>query len=115
MIRALHRRLSPLILLFACLQALVPGLAAVADAWRVDKREPYAHVESETHSACVLVHGHDCMLCAVATSTSGEVRPTSPVPSALLRQSAPSVAAISAISRHDSRAASQRAPPEGRG
>lgn len=64
-----------LLILLAFLQVLAPSLAAVADAWRMDRREAYVHVESESSSSCVLVHADDCRLCSIATGVSGELRP----------------------------------------
>lgn len=109
------RRFTPLILLLALIQAMAPALAAVADGWRLDQREPYAHVESETGPGCVIVHQHDCALCSVATSANGEEarRPSS---SAVCAQPAVVIAAaIHRPSAHFARAASQRAPPEAQG
>ncbi len=64
-------RLSRLLCVIACLHVLAPAIAAVADAWRLDGREAYAHIESEGSDGCVPVHAHDCILCEVATSSSG--------------------------------------------
>jgi hypothetical protein len=61
-------RLRRLLFVLACLQVLSPAYAAISDAWRLDRREAYAHVESETGANCVLVHAHQCVLCAIATS-----------------------------------------------
>lgn len=65
-----HARLSPLVLLFALLQALSPALASIADALLQDLRTPYAHVEAETGSGCVVVHDHECVLCSIVSGGS---------------------------------------------
>jgi hypothetical protein len=61
-------RLRRLLFVLACLQVLAPATAAIADSWSIDQRVAYAHVESETGSGCVVVHAHDCVLCAIATT-----------------------------------------------
>ena len=45
-------------------QVLAPSVIAIADAWRMDGREAYSHIESGTGSNCVVVHHDDCALCA---------------------------------------------------
>ena len=110
-----YRRLTPFILLFAWLQALAPGLAAIADARLQDDRTPYAHIESETNSGCVVVHQHDCALCSVATSATGMEAGRPPLP-ALCERGAAAIAATFTVARAGGiRAASQRAPPTDRG
>ncbi|BAH39207.1 MAG TPA: hypothetical protein DGD08_09930 [Gemmatimonas aurantiaca] len=61
-------RLRRLLFVLACLQVLAPATAAIADSWSIDRRVAYAHIESETGSGCVVVHAHDCVLCAIATT-----------------------------------------------
>ena len=41
-------RITRILVLLAMFQAIAPVVAAVADAWRMDERTPYAHLESET-------------------------------------------------------------------
>ncbi len=45
-----------LLSVLVCLHLLAPALAAVVDAWRLDGRVAYAHVESEGGDGCVPVH-----------------------------------------------------------
>lgn len=61
-------RLRRLLFVLACLQVLAPAVAAIADSWSLDRRVAYAHIESETGNGCVVVHAHDCVLCAIATT-----------------------------------------------
>ncbi len=97
--------------MLALFQAIAPEVAAIADAWRMDERTPYAHIESETDAGCVLVHQDDCALCAVATTPSAQ--PTDAmrvVPACVAQVAAP----LSHVIPHDAavpRRASQRAPP----
>lgn len=74
-----HPHWSRIVVLLALFQMVAPSVAAVADAWRVDGRVAYDHMESESSAACVVVHRHDCVLCPVATGPVGAV-PPSPVP-----------------------------------
>lgn len=60
--------LRRLLFVLACLQVLAPATAAIADSLSLDRRVAYAHIESETGSGCVVVHAHDCVLCAIATT-----------------------------------------------
>lgn len=104
------RRLTPLVILFALVQAMVPAFAAIADAWRLDQRAPYAHIESETEATCAVVHAHDCALCSVATSPTGEAREAP----AWCDARAVARVVVEVVERHQTgghRAASQRAPP----
>lgn len=104
-------RLTPLVFLFALVQAMAPAIAAIADSWRVDQRAPYAHVESETESTCVVAHAHDCALCSVATSPTGDVRDV-PTWCAVRASAQPALAqVVRGPNAADSRSASQRAPP----
>ncbi len=104
------RRLTPLVVLFALVQAMAPAFAAIADAWRLDRRTPYAHIESETEAGCVVVHAHDCALCSVATSPGGEVRSTWVWYAA--RVKSPAIAAIFRRPHAETHSsARQRAPP----
>lgn len=72
-------RWSRLLALLALVQIVAPSVAAIADAWRLDQRASFAHMESETSSSCVVVHAHDCLLCSIATAPTG----TLPAPSAV--------------------------------
>lgn len=112
MVHLQARRLTPLVLLFALLQAMAPAFAAIADAWRLDQRTPYAHVESETESTCVVVHAHDCVLCSVATAPTGEVRPAPAWCTARASGQPPITRSIWPAYAGNRRSASQRAPPE---
>jgi len=109
------RRLTPFVLLFALVQALAPAFAAIADGWRLDQRTPYAHMESETHEGCVVVHTHDCALCSVATSANGVQQSPATAAAAC---TGTTVVVIEETRRPRSgarRSASQRAPPGIRG
>ncbi len=60
-----------MLVLLAVFQMVAPSVAAIADAWRLDRREAYAHIESESSDACAVVHDHDCVLCTIATAPTG--------------------------------------------
>jgi hypothetical protein len=115
MLSSRYRRLTPFILLFAWLQALAPAMAAIADARLLDDRTPYAHVESETHTGCVVVDEHDCALCSVATSATGMPADHSPLPPQCDAGSAAIDATLVHAGAGGIRGASQRAPPADRG
>lgn len=66
-----HPRWSRILVLLALFHIVAPSVAAIADAWRVDGRVAYDHIESESTASCVVVHTHDCALCSVATGPSG--------------------------------------------
>ncbi len=105
---ALWRRV---LFVLACLQVLAPAAAAVADGVGVDQRAAYAHIESETGSGCVVVHPHDCVLCATATTPMA--RPASTgilLPEGLLGLRLPKALNAPKECRATTRAAS-RAPP----
>lgn len=55
------------LVVLALAQVVAPAMAAVADAWRLDRRTPVAHIESPGTEGCVVVHADDCGLCAMAT------------------------------------------------
>lgn len=84
-----HTRLSPLVLLFALLQALSPAVASIADALLQDLRTPYAHVESETGSGCVVVHDHECVLCSIVSGSSSLTQGREHAPPAVRRLAPP--------------------------
>ena len=108
-------RLSRFLVLLALFQAVAPSVAAIADAWQMDQRTPYAHIESETSSGCALVHQHDCALCSVATSPGAIPAQTqSFAPLCVSTASAPSTREVP-HSAAAPRLASQRAPPASRG
>lgn len=90
-------------------------MAAIADAWRLDRREAVVHAESESQRGCVTVHAHDCALCSVATSPTGvQPSPNAFAPAWVANvclSAATGVAALASVTR----AASQRAPPMDRG
>lgn len=100
-----------MLVLLAVFQMVAPSVAAIADAWRLDQREAYAHIESESNASCVVVHAHDCVLCAVATSPTGTA-PHAVVPAPTCTVSQPShIAASRPFQWALARAASPRAPP----
>lgn len=115
MLHSRYRHLTPLILLFAWLQALAPAVAAIADARLLDDRTPYAHVESETDNGCVVVHQHDCALCSVATSANGVATGSARLPELCSRGSVALAFALRTTASGSHRDASQRAPPAARG
>jgi hypothetical protein len=108
---ARYPRLSRIVVLLALFQMFAPSVAAIADAARLDQREVYAHVESESSSSCVVVHDDNCLLCAIATAPAGASSPTA--------HAAPARAAVTPVPtacfrppwRSLSRAAAPRAPP----
>ncbi len=111
----MSRSRSPLLtrflFLLAWFQVMGPAVSSVADAWRLDKREAYVHMESETGPGCVLVHGHDCLLCSVATGPNGNAPEPPRTPVAAVRAIAP--AGVQVMRRESAcrGTASQRAPP----
>lgn len=60
--------LRRLLFVLACLQVFAPATAAVADAFNLDRRQPFSHIEGERSSGCTVVHAHDCVLCNIATT-----------------------------------------------
>lgn len=108
-------RLTRMLVLLAMFQVLAPAVAAIADAWRMDERTPYAHVESETGNGCALVHQHACALCSAATTPAADPSQTNAfVPTCVVR----AVAHAGRVVPHSGavpRLASQRAPPTARG
>lgn len=105
----------PALVLLALLQPIAPAVAAIADAWRMDERAPYAHMESETGASCVFVHAHDCALCSIATTPSDTgVNGAVPAPECGSYAAVPS-ARVVAHAGAVPRLASQRAPPAVRG
>ncbi|MBL0172963.1 MAG: hypothetical protein IPP90_20105 [Gemmatimonadaceae bacterium] len=106
-----HPRLSRILVLFAAFQLVAPSVAAIADAWRLDQRRAFAHIESESSSSCVVVHAHTCALCSIATGATGTLRPLSCVAAPRKAITLALGATTGAIRRHLSRVASPRAPP----
>ncbi|MBY0490557.1 MAG: hypothetical protein K2R93_12010 [Gemmatimonadaceae bacterium] len=100
-----------LLFALACLQVFAPAAAAVADAWRADQRTPYAHVEAQGATGCAMVHGDDCLLCAIATNVQARPASVMPLPSALAAQSAPVAATCAPAAAPRLPHASSRAPP----
>ncbi len=88
-----------------------PAVSSVADAWRLDKRDAYVHMESETGPGCVLVHGHDCLLCNVATGPNGTAPDAPYTPITMWRALAPATVQVARCQRAWRGTASQRAPP----
>ncbi|QJR34604.1 hypothetical protein [Gemmatimonas groenlandica] len=103
--------LTRFLFLLAWFQVMGPAVSSVADAWRLDKREAYVHMESETGPGCVLVHGHDCLLCSVATGPNGTSTSAPRTPIVTARVIAP--VSLEAPRREGvgRGTASQRAPP----
>ena len=108
-------RLTRILVLLAMFQAIAPSVAAIADAWRMDERTPYAHVESETGKGCVLVHQHDCALCSVATTPAAAPSQAGAFVPACVARAVARAAREVPHSRAVPRLASQRAPPVARG
>lgn len=110
-----YPRLTRVLFLFALFQLAAPSVAAIADAWRLDRREAVVHAESESQQGCVTVHAHDCALCSVATSPTGvQPSPNDFAPAWIANvcvSTATGVPALASVTR----AASQRAPPMDRG
>ncbi len=103
--------LTRFLFLLAWFQVVGPTVSAIADAWRLDRREAYVHVESESTPGCVLVHDHDCLLCSVATGATG--RPPEPMRVSLAGGPSAAPTAVLVVSR-DSLCRgrpSPRAPP----
>jgi hypothetical protein len=103
--------LTRFLFLLAWFQVMGPAVLSVADAWRLDKRDAYVHMESETGPGCVLVHGHDCLLCSVATGPNGTSPNTPRTPIAARRAIAPAGVHAARCERAWRTSASQRAPP----
>jgi hypothetical protein len=111
MARSRSPLLTRFLFLLAWFQVMGPAVSSVADAWRLDRREAYVHMESETGSGCVLVHGHDCLLCSVATGPNG-TQPAPPrTPIAAARAIAPASVHVTRCESAWRGTASQRAPP----
>lgn len=73
------RKFPQLLRILFCLavcQVVAPSMVAVADAWRMDQRQPYAHIEAESGAGCVVVHHDDCALCAFLSA--GSAPPAAP-------------------------------------
>lgn len=66
-----HPRWLRILGILALFQMAAPSVAAIADAWRLDGRVAYDHIESESSATCVAVHNHDCALCSIATGSNG--------------------------------------------
>ncbi len=103
--------INRLLFLLAWFQVIGPAVSSVADAWRMDKREAYVHMESETAPGCVVVHAHDCLLCSVATSANGRAPDAVRPPLAVDASSTPSAVLVSRRESACRGIPSQRAPP----
>lgn len=103
--------LTRFLFLLAWFQVMGPAVSSVADAWRLDKRDAYVHMESETGPGCVLVHGHDCLLCSVATGLNGTSPDAPRTPITAVRAIAPAGVHVARCERAWRSSASQRAPP----
>ena len=108
-------RITRILVLLAMFQAIAPVVAAVADAWRMDERTPYAHLESETGKGCALVHQHDCALCSVATTPAAAPSHAAAFVPACIARVVAHAARVVPHSHAVPRLASQRAPPPARG
>lgn len=111
MARSRSALLTRFLLVLAWIQVIGPAVSSVADAWRVDKRDAFVHMESETGAGCVLVHGHDCLLCSVATSSNGTSPNTLRAPIVAARPIAPFSDEAPRRERVCRGSASPRAPP----
>jgi hypothetical protein len=100
-----------LLFTLACLQVFAPAAAAVADAWRTDQRTPYAHVEEQGATGCAMVHGDDCLLCAIATNVQARPAAVLPLPSSLAASATPVAATAVPVAEPRLPHASCRAPP----
>ncbi len=103
--------LTRILFLLAWFQVMGPAVSSVADAFRLDKREAYVHMESETGPGCVLVHGHDCLLCSVSTGPNGSAPEPPSTPIAADRAITPARAQVMRRESDCRATASQRAPP----
>lgn len=103
--------LTRVLFLLAWFQVVGPALSSVADAWRVDKREAYVHMESETGAGCVSTHAHDCLLCSVATGPNGTQSEAPRTLVAAVRSIMPVGVRVARCERASGGSASQRAPP----
>ena len=103
--------LTRFLFLLGWFQVMGPAVSSVADAWRLDKRDAYVHMESETGPGCVLVHGHDCLLCSVATGPNGTPPDAPYTPTTMWRALAPATVQLARCERAWRGAAFQRAPP----
>ena len=104
-------QLSRMLVLLALFQLFAPSVAAIADAWRMDQHEAYAHVESESSKSCVVVHAHDCVLCSVATGPTGAVPPSAMPDHSCATRTHVATSAFRAHVAARTRASSPRAPP----
>jgi len=111
MARSRSPLLTRFLFLLAWFQVMGPAVSSVADAWRLDQREAYLHMESETGPGCVPVHSHDCVLCSVATGPNGSAQEHSRTPIADERAIAPARVQVTRRASACRGTASQRAPP----
>lgn len=111
MARSRSPLLTRFLFLLAWFQVMGPAVSSVADAWRLDLREAYVHMESETGPGCVLVHAHDCLLCSVATGPNGTEAEAARMFVAAVRSIAPAGGQAARCERAWRGTASQRAPP----
>jgi hypothetical protein len=100
-----------LLFALACVQVFAPATAAIADAWRMDRREPYAHIEQPGTAGCVVVHGDDCLLCSIATSAQARPAGMLVAPAARQPQALPAESGLVPTPQCRLRHASSRAPP----
>ena len=103
--------LTRFLFLLAWFQVMGPAVSSGADAWRLAKRDASVHMESETGPGCGWGHGHDCLLCSVATGPNGTSPGAWRTPIAAVRAIAPASAHVARCERAWRDSASQRAPP----
>ncbi len=103
--------LRRLLFVLACLQVLAPATAAIADGVSRDKRTPYIHIEAETESGCVVVHGHSCGLCSMAHTPMARPAVAGTNPPARRCENAPEGTLSAQRPVQFSRGKTNRAPP----
>ncbi|MEQ1691224.1 MAG: hypothetical protein ABMA00_08070 [Gemmatimonas sp.] len=106
-----YPRLSRILVLLAVFQMVAPSVAAIADAWRLDRREAYVHIEAESSASCVMVHAHNCVLCSIATEPTGIHPPTACAPISRAAIYPAPATALRSARWWPSFASSPRAPP----
>lgn len=106
-----HPRWSRILVLLALFHVVAPSVAAIADAWRMDGRVAYDHIESESSSTCVVVHHHNCALCSVATGPSGAPARVAPLHNVCTIEGVPRTDVVSGVRVALFRTATPRAPP----
>ncbi len=115
LMRTLNRRgrewTRRLLFALACLQVFAPATAAIADSWRMDQREPYAHIEQQGATGCAMVHGDDCLLCSIATNAQARPATIMPLPVAVVGGVAERAVVLVPVVQPRFSQTSSRAPP----